>query len=342
MHKKFMWLQLFADGGAAGDGGASAGDGAAAAAPGENSPDAAGQETRAERLAKLGVPKEKLNRRAYKEPTQKKETAANNAPEQVAAADNQEANAPEPNANNAKIPFKELLKDPDYNKEMQSIVSQAKKKSQQAETDYETLAPALTFLAENLGIEISDDKPLDAKALAQAILDDDSLYENRAIKLGVSTEVAKQIVQSEQIKARQEKLEQQTIEQQMVQQHIAKLEREAVELKKTFPNFDLRTELQNEKFRILTQPGSIMSLEDAFFAIHRREILEAQSRQAAIQYSNAIQAGQRRPMEGGVAKGQNASVQSFDWHNASKEQREAKKREIRAAAARGQKVYPGR
>lgn len=338
MHEKFMWLQLFADGGAAGDGGAApAGEGAATASPGVE-PAAAGQETRAERLAKLGVPKEKLNRRAYKEPVQRKAAA----PEQVAAADNQEANNPEPNAENTKKPLKEILKDPDYNKEMQNIVSQAKKKSQKAESDLEALAPALTLLAGRFGIEVSDDAPLDAAALAKAIVDDNSFYEEKAISLGVSTDVAKRIVQAEQIKAQQEKQEQQTIEQQMVQKHISKLEQEAVELKKIFPNFDLRTELQNEKFRILTQPGSIMSLEDAFFAVHRREILEANNRQTAIQYANAIQAGQRRPLEGGVAKGQNASVQSFNWHNASKEQREAKKREIRAAAARGEKVYPGR
>lgn len=341
MHNKFMWLQLFADGGSAGDGGAaSAGDGAAAATTGVE-PAVAGQETRAERLAKLGVPKEKLNRRAYKEPTQTQKAAA--APEQVAAADNQEAkNNPEPIENNAKTPLKELLKDPDYNKEMQNIVSQAKKKSQKAETDLEALTPALKLLAKRHGIEISDESPLDAAKLAKAIVEDNDLYEDKAIELGVSTEVAKQIVQAEQIKAQQERQEQQTIEQQMVQKHISKLEQEAVELKKIFPNFDLRTELQNEKFRILTQPGSIMSLEDAFFAVHRREILEANNRQTAIQYANAIQAGQRRPLEGGVVKGQNASVQSFNWHNASKEQREAKKREIRAAAARGEKVYPGR
>lgn len=328
MLKKFKWLQLFADG-APSDGGAQGGD--ATATPGAT-PDAAGQDTMASRLEKLGVPKDKLKRRAYQEPIK--------TPGQVAAAaEKKEAQTTEGQTQQsaAKPSFKELMKDPDYNREMQATVAAAKKKSQQAESDLATLTPALRLLAKNHGIELADDAPIDAEALTKAILDSDSYYEQKAIDLGTTVEVAKQIEQQE----RQKKESEMTARQQMVQQHMAKLEQQAAEMQKKYPGFDLRREMQNDKFVQMTAPGTLMSLEDAYFAVHRQEIMQATVSQTRQQAAKAIQAGQLRPAEGGVPKGQNASVQSFDWHNASKEQREAMRKMIRQAAANGQKIYPG-
>jgi hypothetical protein len=64
------------------------------------------------------------------------------------------------------------------------------------------------------------------------------------------------------------------------------------------------------------------------------------AQKTAEKFSNAIQAGYRRPDENGTS-GQSASVTTFDYSRASKEQREALKREIYAAKARGEKLYPG-
>ena len=125
-----------------------------------------------------------------------------------------------------------------------------------------------------------------------------------------------------------------------------RMEREGEALKKVFPQFDLRTELQNPAFARMTAPGTgIMSVEDAYRAVHRKEIEAAQSQviaqQTAQKISNAIQAGSRRPDENGTS-GQGPSVATFDYSKASREQREDLKQRIRAAAARGEKLYPGR
>ena len=61
----------------------------------------------------------------------------------------------------------------------------------------------------------------------------------------------------------------------------------------------------------------------------------------AEQMSNAIRSGQARPVENGT-QAQAPSVTTFDYAHASREQREALKRQIREAAARGQKIYPGK
>ena len=69
MHNKFSWLQLFADG--TGDGGAAT-SGETSAAAGQNTgvnvsvaAEQTAPKTTADRLAELGVPKEKLGRAKY-------------------------------------------------------------------------------------------------------------------------------------------------------------------------------------------------------------------------------------------------------------------------------------
>ena len=48
-----------------------------------------------------------------------------------------------------------------------------------------------------------------------------------------------------------------------------------------------------------------------------------------------------RPVEAGIS-GHAANVATFSWRTATAQQRAAKKREIAVAAARGEKIYPGR
>ena len=166
---------------------------------------------------------------------------------------------------------------------------------------------------------------------------------------GVQTDTdliaVQRIDQQERQHARQQREEARNMEQQRLQNHFLKLEQQGEALKKVFPNFDLRTELQNPKFAQMTSPNSLMSLEDAYYAVHRKEIEAARSQviaqKTAEKFSNAIQAGSRRPDENGTS-GQAPSVTTFDYSKASKEQRESLKRQIYAARARGEKLYPGR
>ena len=80
-----------------------------------------------------------------------------------------------------------------------------------------------------------------------------------------------------------------------------------------------------------------ISLEDAYYVVHRKELQAAAEQKMA----NAIRSGNLRPRENGLG-GQAAAVTTFDYSRASKEQRNALKAYIRAEAAQGRKVYPGR
>ena len=134
------------------------------------------------------------------------------------------------------------------------------------------------------------------------------------------------------------------LEQQKFQNQMLKLDQQANALKAVVPNFDLRTEMQNPVFARLTSPSVGMSVEDAFYAVHRKE-MQAQSMQVAAQQaqqmiSNAIQSGSHRPDETGTAS-QAPSVSKFDYRKATPAQRKALKDEIRRAGAEGRKLYPG-
>lgn len=128
-------------------------------------------------------------------------------------------------------------------------------------------------------------------------------------------------------------------------QHIQGLERQGEAMKATFPGFDLRRELQNPAFARMTAPDVGVSVEDAYYALHRGEIqsaaMQVTAQKTAQMISDSIRSGQLRPVENGAAS-QGATVTAFDYRGASREQREALKRRIREAGARGEKLYPGR
>ena len=337
MHNKFKWLQLFADG--TGEGGA--------ADSGVTSPAAAGQDTgvnasavagqtveptQADRLRELGVPESKLKRAKYSQkaaPQKQQETAS-----QAAAAGTQEVTE-EAKDTAKRLSWDEIMADPEYNGEMQKVVKAAKEKLKTSAEALEKLAPAIQLIAKKYGVDASD-----YDAVSKAVVDDDAYYEERAMELGVTTDVAKQLDKSEKMMRAAEEQQQKFINEQKLMEHIGKLNRQAIELQQKYPDFNLGKELNNPTFARLTAPDLNLPLEDAYELVHREEIKE-NIRQAALkasiqQVSNAVQSNKNRPNDS-VSKSSNASVQTFNYQNATKAQREALKARIRS----GEKIFPG-
>ena len=328
---KWLNLQLFAGEGAGDGGGEGAATGESAVDPGQ------------QRLLELGVPADKIRKnRAYTQKTPAQNPAAagqGNGQEpkqkQAAAVDNpteeKKTDAP------ARMSWDEIMKDPEYNKQMQAVVQSRLRSAKGAEDTLGKMAPALELLARKHG---QDPANIDYDALAQAISDDNDYYEDKALEMGVSLETAKRIDQQERETARQQREEARTLEEQKFQNHIMRLEQQGEALKRVFPNFDLRTELRNPAFARMTSPNVGISVEDAYYAIHRKEIqtaaMQVTAQKTAQKISNSIQAGSRRPNENGTS-GQAPSVTTFDYSRASREQREALKKRIRS----GEKIYPG-
>ena len=340
-------LQLFADGG--GEGGSGMGTAAPTGssdgqAPGENNAVDAEQQ-RINDLLALGVPRDKI--RANKKLNKQVAPAVSNNPEPV--LEQAATKKPEPSEDTApkRLTWDEIMQDPEYNKEMQKTIQKRYKKEHEFK---DKLSPALELLGQHYGIDVSDMDKFDIDAFAKAVTEDNQFYEQKAVELGIPVESARRLEQLEREAARAKKEQEKTIQEQAVEQHLQGLIQQGEMLKKTFPDFDLRAELQNPTFARLTAPNSGLSVEDAYYAVHRAEIQQANKQQqvAAMQYtaqqtaqalSNSIQAGQRRPIE--ASPTQAASVPLYDYSlRNNRAERERIKAEIASAKARGAKVYP--
>ena len=337
-NEKWLNLQLFA-----GEGAGAGGEGGEGANTGDNANADAGQ-----RLRELGVPDSVLRKRARyaaKAPetqakTEEAEPKAAEKTEQDAAAENpteeKTDNTP------ARMSWDEIMADPEYNRQMQAVVQSRLKSSKGAEETLAKLTPALELLARKHNL---DPAKMDYDALAKAISDDDSYYEDKALQMGTSVETAKKIDQQERDTARQKKAEELTLQEQKIRNHFAGLEQQAKEFQQIIPGFDLQTELKNPAFLRMTSPNVGISVRDAYYAVHHDEMqtaaMQATAKATAQNISQNIQARQRRPDENGIS-GQAPSATTFDYSKASPEQREAFKKDLRARMARGEKVYPGR
>lgn len=336
----FWNLQLLADGGAAGDGG---GASATGVAPGGGAADAA----LTDRLAAMGVPQDKIdkNRKALerrekaamrRQPETKAQQAApEKTPEEPQAAEVEApaAEAPAQTDAPAKLTLEQLLADPDYKKILgdyaNGIVRDRVKNTGKEAEAYRQIQPALEVLAPYYGM---DAKNLDVAALVRKVVEDDNYYEDRALQSGETVEEIR--------KRDQQARQQRDFVEQNMRAHFDGLRQQEAALKAQYPDFDLGRELQNKKFAQLVAPGSLMSLEDAYYAVHRQEIMAAQqqaAQAAAMQAaSQSIQAGKARPQENGtVSRGVAPASTAM-----TREQRESLKRRIYAAAARGEKIYP--
>ena len=277
-HKNWQLLQMFS------------GENAATA-PGETSADAGQQ------LRELGVPEEKIRKLKARQEALLRLGAGSTDGQTAADRDPQ-----------TRLSWEQILKDPEYNAQLQKIIRSRVKEEGKHKAILETLDPALRQLAAQYGL---DPENLDHAALAQAITRQNQPQETP---------------------------------QQRFAAHIRKLQQQEQAFKAIVPGFDLRQELRNPVFARLTSPGVGLSVEDAFYAVHRKAMqeksMEAAAQQASRMISNAIASGSRRPEESGTAA-QAPSVSRFDYRNATPQQRQALKDAIRKAAAEGRKIYPG-
>lgn len=332
-------LQLFADGGgtASGGEGAGPGDGAAtgAIAGAETKAKAktvekSGDDGRSEKLLSLGVPKDKIRGdKPYKNAAwAKKSAAAENS-----AAENAPSSDIKKQGDNPRLTWDELMKDPEYNKNMRDTVSNRVAKIKEAQDTLEKLSPALMAIAAKYNLNADDVSKIDPAALSLALEN-----EKASQKLDTQAKEAQPLqrpIDTMQIPQNREK---------QVRARFDDIIKQANDLSAKQPSFNLTQELENPKFLRLISPDSPLTLEEAYFSAHRDEIeseLIAQTtKRTAEKIAGAVRSGSIRPIENGLSK-RAPTVTYFDYRSATKEQRESIKRQIRSGAANGRKVYPG-
>lgn len=231
--------------------------------------------------------------------------------------------------------FEELIKGKykkDYDKAVQKILTQRFKESKATEERYNALKPALDIIAKKYNL--SGDSEDFATRLSDAVLDDDSYYEDEAYSSGESVATVKE---RSRLQAEVDRLKAENdnrIRQEQADKWAAEVRAKVEETKREFPNFDLDTEMENETFKRMIFNG--MHPTDAFVAVHRREILSSTVRNVAnatkSQVSASIASGMARPTEGAVNS--TPATATFDPKNMTKEERERIKADVR----RGKKI----
>lgn len=192
------------------------------------------------------------------------------------------------------------------------------------------VTPIIDLLCEKYGCS-SDD--LDA--LSKAVTEDESFYEEEALKEGMTVAQLKQMKKlkrenkafKDAYEARQQQEQEQSV--------WNALQEEAESVKNIYSSFDLKTELNNPAFSRLLK--SNVPMQTAYEVIHKDEIIpmamQIASQKAAERVANSVASNKARPSENGMTN-QSPAITRVDISKLTSKQME----EYKARARKGEKI----
>jgi hypothetical protein len=294
LKRPWLNLQLFGDGGDGGDGGSTspAGD--------------TGVEKSGEAVPAFIPEKAKK----YYQKAMAKTTAS--AP--VVTEPSETAQPTNESSATEKLSYEDLIKSDDYKEEHKAYMTKAigdrLKKYKGIEESLGKHKELLDIVANKYGVSPDDENFLDV--LQQKIDADDSYYEQYAMEHDMSTEQARKIVTMERKVAQIDAQKQEAERQEQMRQQIALLHQNAERTKARFPQFDLETEMQDERFRKLCAVNN-GDTTAAYMACHWNEVIPAQvqmaSKQIQAQTAQAVASNMARPIENGLSSSAPSVVQ---------------------------------
>lgn len=221
--------------------------------------------------------------------------------------------------------FKDL-----YDARMQDTIQRRLRSSKETVDRYNALSPVLEMLGKKYGVDASD-----TSALAKAIEEDDSYYEDEALERGVTVEQLKQIKKMERELGELRREKQDADMRRKADEDVSRWMAQEKEARAVFPNLSLKEEVQNPQFLSLLKSG--VDVQTAYFAVHSRELVpQAMAYTAKTVERNiasGIASGRSRPAENGTQSAASAVVKS-DVTQLTKADRE----EIARRVARGEKI----
>ena len=213
-----------------------------------------------------------------------------------------------------RMSWEEIMADPEYRSEydrqVQGIVKKRLRDRQGNEERLKRLDAAMDELCKSFGMERSQGQEADPAALVETI------RRERAQRSG---EAERRAVQA--------------------REQLERLHQQEEALRQSVPDFDLERELENPAFLRLTAPHTGLSLEEAYYAVHHRELGQRLARASLESAVQAVSAGRARPRE--LRGGQSASAGSGAPRQMTREQREELKKRIYQAKAQGKKLPYG-
>ena len=194
-----------------------------------------------------------------------------------------------------------------YDAEVNNIVQNRVKRSKEVADKYNTLYPALELIAEGYGID-----PKDTAALVKAITEDNSHYEEEAMKLGMPVENFKRIKTIERENARYKANEEARARAERNAEIQNGWKQQAESLKGVYPTLNFDAEIQNPQFAQLLGAG--VDVRTAYEVTHRDEIIPAAmqfaQKSATEKIAASVAAGQARPSEGGMQNTPSAQLKT--------------------------------
>lgn len=169
-----------------------------------------------------------------------------------------------------------------YDAHVQHIVKQRLKGSEETVRKYRALSPVLRLLEKKYGVA-----PGDAAALQTALENENS--------------------------SRTQKTE--TLARQQYEKWLSQTEN----VRETYPDFDIKTELLDARFRELLKSG--VPIGDAYELVHRSELMEKAAREMEDKISRRILSGTARPRESAL-KSQSSAMMKSDVSQMSKKARQ--------------------
>lgn len=232
----------------------------------------------------------------------------------VSAADAGQQEESRSSQGGQRLSWEQIMADPEYRSEydrqVQSIVKKRLRDRQGNEERLKRLDTAMDEISKSIGLESAQGQERDPAALVEAI---------RRERAERSSEAARRATQA--------------------REQLERLHQQEEALRRSVPDFDLKRELENPNFLRLTAPHTGLSLEEAYYAAHHRELGQRLARASLESAAQAVSAGRARPRE--LRGGQSASTGSSDPRQMTREQREELKKRIYQARAQGKKLPYG-
>lgn len=218
-----------------------------------------------------------------------------------------------------------------YDSRMQDTIQKRLKGQKETVDKYNALAPTLETLAKKYGVDASD-----IDALNKAIEEDDSYYEEEALEKGISVEQLKHFKKMEKENAELKKMQAEQTAKEAVEKRVAGWMEESKQVKAIYPQFDLKSEMQNPKFtELLRVPG--VDVRTAYELTHKDEIIagamQFTAKTVEKKIADKIAANGARPTENGL-NSQSASLTKSNVSQLSK----ADILDIQRKVARGERV----
>lgn len=224
-----------------------------------------------------------------------------------------------------------------FDARMQDTIKQRLKGTKETVEKYNSLAPTLELLSQRYGVDVGN-----IEALNKAIEEDNSFYEDEALRLGIPVDELKKMrkMERENEMLRRER-DVRNAEEHAARERAQKYSKwvaEEAEAKKVYPNLSLDEEAKNPKFFNLINAG--IDVKTAFEVVHRDEMIptamQFASERATQKVANSIRANGARPVENGNAS-QSATVSKTDPSKLSSSEFEEIRRRVRA----GEKITFG-